>query len=400
MANAAVGRALAATAAMTLGFLAVFGSFGLLTVAVASAVQRHLPYATLAVRAALIAAGIWLLAGRTLPGLNSTPLLRSSSRWVPTARLGSMVGYGAGYAIASLTCTIGPFLAVTGSSLRSGSALTTVLVYVAYALGLALVVGVLAVAVALASATMVERTRRILPYVNRISGLVLILVGLYVAYYGWFELRLFVAPAAPPTRDRRRGTGSACAGGLGVPQRGVAVAADVGGTGRPGGIQPRRTPASPSSVSGHRGYDSSYVDSQPQVGSCLVRRRRGGSLGRRRTGRHRHHRAQRRPGPTSVRRRDAASRSAAAPACPTSWPHTLFPGRLRADHPERQRLRGLERALGQRERLQLKARTARNPRSRCPAGFLCLPTSCQPRTTGPGRTGRCPSPSPTPRRSR
>ena len=189
--RAAVGRALAATAAMALGFLAVFGSFGLLTVAVASTVQRHLPYATLVVGAALIGAGIWLLAGRTLPGLSSAPLLRTSSRWVPTARLGSMVGYGAGYAIASLTCTIGPFLAVTGSSLRSGSALSTVLVYVAYALGIALVVGVLAVAVALASATMLERTRRILPYVNRISGLVLVLVGLYVAYYGWFELRLF-----------------------------------------------------------------------------------------------------------------------------------------------------------------------------------------------------------------
>jgi cytochrome c biogenesis protein CcdA len=36
---AAVGRALAATAAMALGFLAVFGSFGLLTVSVASTVK-------------------------------------------------------------------------------------------------------------------------------------------------------------------------------------------------------------------------------------------------------------------------------------------------------------------------------------------------------------------------
>jgi hypothetical protein len=102
-----------------------------------------------------------------------------------------MVGYGAGYALASLSCTAGPFLAVTGSSLREGSALTVATVYAAYAAGIALVVGVLAVAVALASGAMIDRMRRVLPYVNRLSGAILIPVGLYVAYYGWYELRLF-----------------------------------------------------------------------------------------------------------------------------------------------------------------------------------------------------------------
>ena len=104
-----------------------------------------------------------------------------------------MFGYGVGYAIASLSCTIGPFLAVTGSSVRSGSLLDGVLVYVAYAAGIALVVGVLAVAVAVANSTLVDRMRRVLPYVNRISGVVLIVVGLYVGYYGVYEIRLFRA---------------------------------------------------------------------------------------------------------------------------------------------------------------------------------------------------------------
>lgn len=184
---AAVGRALAATGAMALGFLAVFGSFGLLTVSLASTVQRYLPYVTLTVGLALAGMGVWLLAGRNLPGVNWHP----GARLAPTARLGSMFGYGVGYAIASLSCTIGPFLAVTGSALRSGSALDGVLAYAAYAAGIALVVAVLAVAVALASAAVVDRMRRVLPYVNRISGAVLLAVGLYVAYFGWYELRLF-----------------------------------------------------------------------------------------------------------------------------------------------------------------------------------------------------------------
>ena len=40
--------------------------------------------------------------------------------------------------------------------------------------------------------------RRILPFVNRISGALLVLVGLYVAYYGVYELRLFNATKANP----------------------------------------------------------------------------------------------------------------------------------------------------------------------------------------------------------
>jgi cytochrome c biogenesis protein CcdA len=190
---AAVGRALAATAAMALGFLAVFGLFGLLTVPVATVVQRYLPYATIVIGICLVSLGIWLVTGRELTGA----AMGSSLRWAPTTRLGSMFGYGVGYAIASLSCTIGPFLAVTGSTVRTGSVAGSVLVYAAYAAGLALVVGVLAVGIAFTSSALVERMRQLMPYVNRISGVVLIAVGLYVGYYGLYEIRLFSADGNP-----------------------------------------------------------------------------------------------------------------------------------------------------------------------------------------------------------
>lgn len=76
-----------------------------------------------------------------------------------------------------------------GSSLRGGSVPGVLGVYGAYAAGLTLVVGVLAVAVAMASTTLIERMRGVLPYVSRLSGVMLVVVGLYVAYYGWFEIR-------------------------------------------------------------------------------------------------------------------------------------------------------------------------------------------------------------------
>ena len=113
--RAALGRAVTATAAMALGFLAVFGGFGVLTVAAAATVQRYLPYVTVMIGVSLVGLGIWMLAGREIT------VLRGAARgalWSPTARLGSMFTYGISYAVASLSCTVGPFLAVTAAALR------------------------------------------------------------------------------------------------------------------------------------------------------------------------------------------------------------------------------------------------------------------------------------------
>ena len=195
-AAAAVGRAVAATAAMTLGFLTVFGAFGLLTVSLASTVQRYMPFVTIVIGIALVAVGMWLLSGRELSLAQSNRLARSASR-APTRRLGSMFGYGVGYAVASLSCTVGPFLAVTGAGIGGTSTVERIWIYVAYAAGFALIVGTLAVTVALAGTALVDRMRRILPYVNRFGGAVLIVVGLYVGYYGYYEVMLFNAGGDP-----------------------------------------------------------------------------------------------------------------------------------------------------------------------------------------------------------
>jgi cytochrome c biogenesis protein CcdA len=192
-----VGRALGATAGMALGFFTVFGVFGALTISAATTVQRYLPYATVVIGIVLVALGIWLLSGRELTALTPRPL---GPRWAPKqqgSRIVGMYGYGISYAIASLSCTIGPFLAVTAAGLRSGSIVTGVSIYLAYVAGLTLVVGVLAVAAATASSALADRLRRILPFINRIGGALLVLVGLYVGYYGLYELRLLNTAADP-----------------------------------------------------------------------------------------------------------------------------------------------------------------------------------------------------------
>lgn len=177
-----LGRALAASALMTVGFVAVFGVFGLLSSSLAGTLQRWLPVVTVAVGVVLVVLGWLLAAGREIGSLVPTPV-----RGAPSAALVSMFGYGVAFAVASLSCSIGPFLAAAGVALRTGA----LPAFGAYALGMGLVVAVLAVAAALASAAVAGGVRRALPHVTRAGGVLLVLTGAYVGYYGFYELRLF-----------------------------------------------------------------------------------------------------------------------------------------------------------------------------------------------------------------
>lgn len=202
----ALVRALRMTAAMSIGFAAVFGVFGAIVVPLALSLERYLPWATIVIGVVLVAGGGWLLAGREL----SIPIPRVSG-FAPTGSTASMVGYGAAYAVASLSCTVGPFLAILATSTRTGGVLEAFAVVATYALGMGLVVGVLAVAIAVAQQAVVARVRRLRPLVHRASGLLLVVAGAYVAYYGWYELRVFdgARPSDPVVDAARQVQGTA-----------------------------------------------------------------------------------------------------------------------------------------------------------------------------------------------
>ncbi|MGB3520111.1 MAG: cytochrome c biogenesis protein CcdA [Mycobacterium sp.] len=184
----ALARAAVATVVMATGFLTVFGIFGLAVSPLIASAQKYLPFATVVIGVALLAMGAWLVSGRDI-----AVLMPNAAGGTPTARLGSMYGYGVGYAVASLSCTIAPFLAVISTTFRQGSTMSGVLAFVAYAAGMSITVGVAALAVALAGSAASSALRRVLPYVGRIAGLIVLLTGLYVSYYGYYEIRLYFA---------------------------------------------------------------------------------------------------------------------------------------------------------------------------------------------------------------
>ncbi|MFD7282587.1 cytochrome c biogenesis CcdA family protein [Streptomyces sp. NPDC059862] len=215
----AVGRALAATAAMTVGFAALFGVFGLAVQPVAGQVQRHLPWFTIAFGLLMAVVGAWLLAGRQLPAL--APKVRRAP--TVTRSIPSMALFGVAYATASLGCTIAPFLAIVVSAFRSGSTGEGIALFAAYAAGMGLIVGAASLTIALTRITAVTRLRRFGALAPRLGGGLLLLVGAYVAYYGWYEIRVQHDPA----------TTDPVINGAGAAQRAIADTLDGAG---PAGI--------------------------------------------------------------------------------------------------------------------------------------------------------------------
>jgi cytochrome c biogenesis protein CcdA len=181
----ALTRALGATAAMTLGFVLVFGAFGLLATSVAGWLQGYLPWFTVGLGVAVAILGGWLLAGHELP----FGLWRAGRAPAVTRSAVAMIVFGAAYALASLSCAVGPFLAVVTTSLQR-SLWDGLLLYVAYAIGMGLLIGATAVTVAFARTALIGRLRRLAPVVSRGGGAVMVVAGLYVAYYGWYERRI------------------------------------------------------------------------------------------------------------------------------------------------------------------------------------------------------------------
>lgn len=182
--TAPVPQALRVSGAVTAGFLVVFGLMGVAWSSVAGIVGTKLPYVTITIGVGLVVLGVAMLRGFE-PAVSLPKLQLNSNR----RELGSMFLYGISYAVASLSCTIPIFVAIVSTTLRQESFVAGVATFLAYGLGMGMTLAVLTIAVALARSGIVRTFRRVLPYMNKISGGFLIVAGTFVSYYAWVSIQ-------------------------------------------------------------------------------------------------------------------------------------------------------------------------------------------------------------------
>lgn len=171
--------------ALTAGFITVFGVFGVIYSHFSQEFLAYTPYATILIGVVLVLLGIAMLRGFE-PSLRIPKMTRAGEGREFT----SIFLFGMSYAVASLGCTIGPFVVAVAPTFRENNFASGVTSFVLYGLGMGTIVVFLTVATALAKTSLVRWLRKAMPYVNRIAGVLLVVTGLYVAYYGWYEIRI------------------------------------------------------------------------------------------------------------------------------------------------------------------------------------------------------------------
>jgi cytochrome c-type biogenesis protein len=175
-------RALLVSAAVTAGFVLLFGAVGLTIAAGARALAGTFPWLGLATGALLIVAGAWLAVGGTL---YTNVGERLSTPLAGAARNGTS-GYftfGLAYGLASLSCTLPVFLAVLGSTLTVAALPETLLQLALYALGMGSVIVLLTLGIALFQSALVDRVRSLVRYIAPVSAALLLIAGSYIVYY-------------------------------------------------------------------------------------------------------------------------------------------------------------------------------------------------------------------------
>ncbi len=176
-----ITRALAVSLSVSAGFMSVFIVIGVITKWSTGWFLDKAPYISLFIGLALIVLGLAMLFGYQLPF--TTPKLDVGKR---DRSVVSMFVFGIAYAVASIGCTIGPFIAIVLGGVSTDGLATGIAAIALYGLGMALLVSGLTVTLAMANTAMLKALRKGMAWFEYIAGIFVLLTGLYLTWY-WYS---------------------------------------------------------------------------------------------------------------------------------------------------------------------------------------------------------------------
>ena len=176
------GNAMLIGASVTLGFTVLFSIFGMILSAGGYFLMQYLPWFGLSVGAALACLGLFLLAGKSvhtaLPGRLAAIIGGLERKGFKTYFL-----FGIGYGMASLGCSLPIFLVVVGSAIKSQGFSNGLFQFFSYSLGMGTVLTSLVFSLAVFKGGLANYMRRVLPYMGRVAGVLLLAAGSYQVFY-------------------------------------------------------------------------------------------------------------------------------------------------------------------------------------------------------------------------
>ncbi len=175
-----IQRAFAVSLAVSAGFMAVFVTIGTITKVATGWFLNKAPWISLATGIALVVLGVAMMFGYRLPF--TTPRLDVGRR---DRSVASMFVFGITYAVCSIGCTLGPFLAIVLGGVTTDGFVKGITAIGLYGIGMALVVTSLTVTLALANTAMLRTVRKGMTIFEDLAGVFVLLTGLYISWY-WY----------------------------------------------------------------------------------------------------------------------------------------------------------------------------------------------------------------------
>lgn len=179
--------ALQVSAAVTAGFVLLFGATGLFLGMVSYTLATFFPVIGLATGLLLVAAGSAMLTGKDFHFGLADKLGAAVGPHTRGRGVSAYFAYGLAYGLCSLGCTLPLFLAVVGTSMVARGPVSGASQFVLYGLGMGFVITVLTVGTALLGQAVLRYVRGAGRYLPLASAVLLLLVGAYVVYY-WLTL--------------------------------------------------------------------------------------------------------------------------------------------------------------------------------------------------------------------
>ena len=168
---------------VTLGFVALFTAIGSVFAAGGTAIIDVFPWAGLSIGAGLALLGLWLaVTGRSIGIALASRIGRPRGRG-----LGSAFLYGVAYGAASLSCTLPIFLVVVGTSLAATGVVGSAGHFISFGLGMGAVIVAVSLSAAAFKGAVAQALRGMVPYVHRLSAILLVGSGVYLIVY-WVVL--------------------------------------------------------------------------------------------------------------------------------------------------------------------------------------------------------------------
>jgi len=180
-------RAIKVSAAITVGFVLLFGVAGVVLSAATSVIVEYIPWLGLAVGVLLVVVGGRMLGGAGLHTTLGGSLADRVSGGTRVPGVRGFIAYGVAYGAASLSCTLPIFITVVASALTVTGFFSGVIQFILYSAGMGLVMTLLTLSTAFFKYAAIRKMSRLYPYIQTISAVLMLLAGTYIVYY-WLTL--------------------------------------------------------------------------------------------------------------------------------------------------------------------------------------------------------------------